>query len=437
MRLLAGHKEILRIALPAIVSNITVPLLSLIDVAIVGHLGDAAYIGAIAVGGMLFNIIYWIFGFLRMGTGGLTSQAYGRNDWREVTLLLIRAIGVGLIIASCLIFLHYPITQLAFHIIDTTLEVALWATRYFRICIWGAPAVLGLYALSGWFIGMQNSRFPMWVAITQNVVNILVSLTLVFGFGMKVEGVAIGTLVAQYAGFMMAVWLCIRYYGTLRIYIDIKAALMRRREMWRFFQVNRDIFFRTLCLVTVTMFFTSSGAAQGDIVLAVNTLLMQLFTLYTYIMDGIAYAGEALAGKYIGASDQKALRRVVRQSFLWSIMLSAFFITLYAVAGEPFLSLLTDDAEVLSLAGDYFYWTLAIPIAGFAAFTWDGIYIGATATRGMLTAMFSATILFFVLYFSTHVALGNHALWLAFISYLVCRGVVLSLLSPKLLRINR
>lgn len=309
-----GNKKILQIAIPSIVSNITVPLLGLIDVTIVGHLGSAAYIGAIAVGGMLFNIIYWIFGFLRMGTSGMTSQAYGRHDLNEVTRLLLRSAGVGLFIAFALLLLQYPIEKIAFTFIQTTEEVQQLSSLYFRICIWGAPAVLGLYSFSGWFIGMQNSRFPMYIAITQNIVNILVSLLLVYGLNMKIEGVAIGTLTAQYAGLFMAYLLWLRYYGPLKKRIKWHSFL-DKQAMYRFFQVNRDIFFRTICLVAVTVFFTSAGAAQGEVILAVNTLLMQLFTLFSYIMDGFAYAGEALAGKYIGANNPKALHRTVRQLF--------------------------------------------------------------------------------------------------------------------------
>ena len=289
-------RQILQIALPSIVSNITVPLLGLIDVAIVGHLGSPAYIGAIAVGGMLFNIIYWIFGFLRMGTSGMTSQAYGKRDLPEIVRLLMRSVGIGLAVALCLILLQVPIRQTAFLIIHPTAEVREMATLYFHICIWGAPAMLGLYGLSGWFIGMQNSRIPMYIAITQNIVNIIASLSFVCFFKMKVEGVAFGTLIAQYAGFIMGLVLWMSRYGKLKKYILWKGVL-QKEAMMRFFQVNRDIFLRTLCLVTVTLFFTSAGASQGEIILAVNTLLMQLFTLFSYVMDGFAYAGEALSGR--------------------------------------------------------------------------------------------------------------------------------------------
>ncbi len=369
-----GNKKILQIAIPSIVSNITVPLLGLIDVTIVGHLGSAAYIGAIAVGGMLFNIIYWIFGFLRMGTSGMTSQAYGRHDLNEVTRLLLRSVGVGLFIAFTLLALQYPIERTAFTFIQTTEEVEHLASLYFYICIWGAPAVLGLYSFAGWYIGMQNSRFPMYIAITQNIVNIAVSLLLVYGLGMKIEGVAIGTLT-----------------------------------------------------------FTSAGAAQGEVVLAVNTLLMQLFTLFSYIMDGFAYAGEALAGRYIGANNQKALHTTVRQLFGWGVGLSLAFTLLYSIGGQSFLGLLTDETTVIHASESYFYWVLAIPLAGFSAFLFDGIFIGATATHLMLKAMIVASVSFFLIYYGFRGAMGNHALWMAFITYLLLRGVMQGVMGRNIL----
>lgn len=426
------NKRILQIAVPSIISNITVPLLGLIDVTIVGHLGAAAYIGAIAVGGMLFNIIYWIFGFLRMGTSGMTSQAYGKHDLDEVARLLLRSVGVGLLIAIILVTLQYPIRKLAFTFIQTTEEVERLATLYFRICIWGAPAMLGLYGFAGWFIGMQNSRFPMYIAITQNIVNIAASLCFVYLFHMKVAGVAWGTLTAQYAGFLMALLLWRRYYGGLKKHVAWHEVL-KKEAMLRFFQVNRDIFLRTLCLVIVTLFFTSAGAAQGEIVLAVNTLLMQLFTLFSYIMDGFAYSGEALVGKYVGANNQPALYRTVRQLFIWGVGLSTGFTLLYFFGGKSFLGLLTNETSVIREAGNYFYWVLAIPLTGFAAFLWDGIFIGATATRQMFYSMLVASGSFFLVYYSLHEWMGNHALWLAFIVYLSLRGIMQAALSRKIL----
>lgn len=417
------NKKILQLAIPSIVSNITVPLLGLIDVAIVGHLGSAAYIGAIAVGGMLFNIIYWLFGFLRMGTSGMTSQAFGQRDLKEVTRVLLRAVGVGLFIALCLLLLQYPIRKIAFLLIDATPEVRELATVYFNICVWGAPAVLGLYSFAGWFIGMQNSRFPMFIAITQNVVNIVASLSFVYLLDMKIEGVALGTLIAQYAGLFMASLLWLRYYGRLKIAFRWRE-IIGKTAMKRFFQVNSDIFFRTLCLVAVTTFFTSTGARQGDVVLAVNTLLMQLFTLFSYIMDGFAYAGEAMTGRYIGARNNTGLQRMIRLLFRWGWGLSLSFTILYMIGGQDFLGLLTNDTTVINAAGSYCYWVLAIPLAGFAAFLWDGILIGATATRLMLYSMLVASGMFFLIYYIFYALMGNHALWMAFLIYLSLRGIM-------------
>ena len=415
------NRKILQLAIPSIVSNITVPLLGLVDVAIVGHLGSASYIGAIAVGGMLFNMIYWIFGFLRMGTSGMTAQAYGKRDLTEVVRTLLRAVGVGGLISLGLWILQSPILRGAFVLIDATEEVKRWASLYFNICIWGAPAVLGLYGFAGWFIGMQNSRFPMFIAIAQNIVNIAASLCFVFVLGMKVEGVALGTLIAQYAGLFMAFALWLKYYGRLKAYIDWDG-LWGGEAMRRFFSVNSDIFFRTLCLVAVTTFFTSTGARQGDVILAVNTLLMQLFTLFSYIMDGFAYAGEALAGRFIGAKNDVGLRKCIRLLFLWGIGLSLLFTILYAFLGRDFLGLLTNDTSVIEASGDYFYWVLAIPLCGFSAFLWDGIFIGATATRQMLCSMLVASATFFIIYYLFYRAMGNHALWMAFLGYLSLRG---------------
>lgn len=426
------NKRILGLAVPSIISNITVPLLGLVDVSIVGHLGSATYIGAIAVGGMLFSMIYWIFGFLRMGTSGLTAQAYGRRDLAEVILLFVRSLGIAFGLALLLILLQYPILKVAFTLIDATPAIEELASLYFRICIWGAPAVLGLYSFAGWFVGMQNSRFPMYIAITQNVVNIAASLFFVFVWNRGVAGVAMGTLVAQYAGLLMASLLWYGYYR--RLWQKLNWQMLTDYEAMRsFFILNRDIFFRTLCLVAVTTYFTSRGAEQGDIILAVNTLMMQLFTLYSYIMDGFAYAGEALTGRYVGAHNQADLRRMIRTLFAWGIGLALAFTILYGIGGSSFLSLLTNEQEVLNASSDYFYWVLAIPLAGMAAFLWDGIYIGATASRQMLYSMLVASVSFFILQRIFQQQMGNHALWMAFIAYLFLRGLVQTGLARKIL----
>ena len=424
------NRRILHLAIPSIVSNITVPLWGLVDVTIVGHLGATAYIGAIAVGGLLFNILYWNFGFLRMGTSGLTSQAYGRKDKEAEIRVLVQAVSVGLFSALAMLILQYPIERLAFRLLDTSAEVEQYAVTYFRICIWGAPAVLAQYGFTGWFIGMQNSRYPMYIAIVMNVINIVCSSCFVFLIGMKVEGVALGTVVAQYSGVIMAWWLWFYNYKELRGRITFKGSL-QLIAMRRFFTVNRDIFLRTLCLIGVTTFFTSTGARQGDVILAVNTLLMQLFTLFSYIMDGFAYAGEALSGRYVGACNLVQLKRAVKALFGWGVGLSLVFTLLYGIGGENFLGLLTNDTLVIETAGHYFYWVLAIPLAGFAAFLWDGILIGATATRFMLWAMLVASGSFFVIYYCFSGATNNHTLWLAFLVYLALRGIMQTIWSRR------
>lgn len=424
------NRQILDIAVPAIVSNITVPLLGLIDVAIVGHLGAAAYIGAIAVGGMTFNVIYWIFGFLRMGTSGMTAQALGRRDLHDTVRMLLRSLGISLAVALALIVLQKPLLWGIMQIMQPQAEVARLSSVYFNILIWGAPAMLGLFCLSGWFIGMQNSRLPMLVAITQNIVNIAASALLVFACGLKVEGVAFGTLIAQYAGFFMALTLCLTHYGRLRRYL-VWQGLWRRDAMSEFFSVNRDIFLRTLCMVSVMLFFTSAGSWQGDIVLAVNTLLMQFYLLFSYFMDGFAYAGEALCGRYYGARNRRSFVSTVNRLFAWGFSLSAVFTLLYAFGGNAFISLLTDEPSVVAASATYHFWALVLPAAGMAAFVWDGVFIGCTATRGMLLSMFSAALSFFVLFLTLRTPLGNHGLWIAFIAFVFMRGAVQTLIYRK------
>lgn len=421
-------RQILQIALPSIVSNITVPLLGMIDVAIVGHMGSPVYIGAVAVGSMIFNLVYWLFGFLRMGSSGLTSQALGRRDLTEVTRLLVRSVTIALGIALLLIVLQIPMKWASFALIGPTADVAPFAETYFYIVIWGAPAVLGLYSLSGWFIGMQNTRFPMFISIMQNVVNILTSLTLVYGFGMKIEGVALGTVIAQYAGFIVALGLLYRHYGRIRGYLVIKGTFVRE-AMGRFFNVNRDIFLRTLCLVAVNLYFTSAGARQGAVILSVNTVMMQLYLFFSYFMDGFAYAGEAIGGKTYGAKNAAAFHETLRRLWMWTLIVTTAYTLLYIVTGEWIVNLLTDEPQVREASSEYLWWAWLIPAAGSAAFIWDGIFIGITATRGMLVSSFISTLIFFAI---CHISLllppstlhENHFLWLAMVVYLAMRGII-------------
>ncbi len=424
-------KQILHLAIPSILSNITVPLLGLVDVAIVGHMGSANYIGAIAVGGMAFNIIYWIFAFLRMGTSGLTSQALGRRDMPEVVHTLLRAIVIGLGIALVLLVLQYPLRELIYRLISPEADIYLLAVTYYNICIWGAPAMLALYSLTGWFIGMQNTRAPMGVAISQNIINIIASLTLVFGFGMKVEGVALGTVIAQYAGLFIGIGFWLRYYLRLKKFI-LPQAIWKREEMVRFFNVNKHIFLRTFCLVGVMLYFTSAGARQGELILAANTILMELYLLVSYVMDGFAFAGEALGGRFIGAQNRTAFDEMLRRVTFWSILVTLLFTAVYYFFGHGILTLLTNEQEVIATAQTYLYGAAIVAITGTAAFILDGIFIGATATRDMLLSVFLSTLLFFLLYFLLRDIMGNHGLWLAYNGYLAFRGLVLYVRLPHL-----
>lgn len=426
-----SDKEILHLAIPSIVSNITVPLLGLVDLAIAGHLGSARYIAAISVGSMIFNVIYWLMGFLRMGTSGMTGQAYGARDARGIHMLLRRSLTMSLLIAAAFLVLQVPLREAALDLIHPSQAVWPLAAAYFNFVIWGAPAMLSLYSLNGWYIGMQDTRVPMFVAIFQNVVNIVASLLFVFVFGMKVEGIALGTLVAQWSGVLLSVVLLRAKLKKMKMMATVAGS---KRYSWAtFFRTDRDIFLRTLCLVAVNLAFTSAGARQGDLMLAVNTLLMTFYTLFSYVMDGFAFAGEALGGKYFGARDYAGLDRVIRRLLIrWGLSLAILFTAAYVLGGAFLLRLLTNDAQVVAAACPYAYWTWLIPLAGFAAFVYDGIFIGLTATRGMLVSSFTASVVFFGFigvailgpFFHTHPLLVNHVLWLAFIAYLAMRGVM-------------
>lgn len=420
----AIDRRILQIAVPSIVSNITVPLLGLVDVAIVGHMGSDTYIGAIAVGSMIFSVVYWLFGFLRMGTSGLTSQALGRRDLDEVSCTLSRALAAALSGGAAVIVLQWPLLACAMALMEPAPELTCAVDRYFRVCVWGAPAVLAVHALNGWFLGMQNSRVPMVVSIVQNVANILASALLVYAAGMKIEGVALGTLTAQYVGLVASLALLVRHYGRH----------IRGRMNWRgiaepaamksFVCVNRDIFLRTLCLVAVNFFFLSCGTSQGVLVLAANTLLMQFFTLFSYVMDGFAFSAEAICGRLRGAGDAEGLRAAVRRVFLWAVGLTVAYTAACSLGGTSFLSLLTDSENVVAEASAYLPWVVMVPVCGVAAFVWDGVYIGLTATRGMLLATSVAALCFAAVFIALFPVWGNHALWLSFLVFLSVRGMV-------------
>jgi len=424
------NRKILDLAIPNIISNITVPLLGIVDLILMGHLGDKVYIGAIALGGMIFNFIYWGFSFLRMGTSGFTAQAFGRGNQQEIIVTLSRALLVGLLASLLVILLQYPIDKLSFWLIDGSTDVEHYASRYFYIRIWAAPATISLYAFTGWFIGMQNARIPMIVAIAINVLNIGFNLFFVFVLGMKSDGVAWGTLLAQYAGLALSIYFFKKYYGHFLKSWE-KKAMMNLTELKQFFRVNKDIFIRTMALIFAMSFFTAKSAEANDTILAVNTILFQFFLFFSYFIDGFANAGEALAGRYIGAGDKKNLVRSVRLIFYWSMGISLLFSGLNAGAGKLILRLMTSNSVIISEAIPYLGWIVIIPIISFVAFIWDGIYVGATVSNHLRNSILIALIVFLVVYYVTRISLGNHGLWLALSCFLLVRSIYLSWFARK------
>ena len=406
----------------------------MIDIAILGHLESEKYIGAVALGGMIFNFIYFGFGFLRMSTSGFAAQAYGEGNKKEIILNLSRSLLTALIGSIFIIALQVPIAWAGFNLIEGSPEVEALAKEYFHIRIYAAPAAIGLYAFSGWFLGLQNSKYPMILAISVNVVNLLLNLFFIFGLGMKSEGVAYGTLIAQYVGLTIAIILYLYKYKGYQKYWD-KKAMLQLSALKRFVLVNRDIFIRTLMLLLALSFFTAESAKYGDMTLAVNTILLQFFFIYSYFIDGFAHAAEALVGRYIGAKDIKNLKHSIKRLFVWGTSISLIFTLIYFLSGKHLLYILTSNQDVIENSIPYIYWIVSIPILTYAAFIWDGIYIGATASVSMRNAMVISTMLiFFPLYYLLGRSMGNHGLWLALMIFMLSRGVILTLLSKRLFR---
>lgn len=419
-------REIWRLTIPNIVSNITVPLLGMADMAIAGRLGDStATIGALAIGTTIFNFIYWNCSFLRMGTSGLTAQAFGAGQERECANLLVRGVAMALALAVALLLLQRPIGRLAIGIMNGDDLVA----RYFFARIWAVPAAITLFAVNGWFIGMQNSATPMTIAIVQNVMNIAFSVWFAFGADMGLEGVAWGTVASQYGGAALAATALLRRYRHILRAADWRESI-RWQAMRRFFGVNRDIFLRSFCLVAAYTFFTAAAARMDDpTVLAVNSLLMQLFTLFSYMSDGVAYAAEALTGRFVGAGDSASLRDAIGRMFRISLAIAVAYVAVYTLWWSDLLRLFidadaADSGAILASAARYRIWIILSPLAGFAPFLLDGIMIGATLTRILRNSMFGAITIYFGIYFLLRGALGNDALWLAFLLFMIARGAL-------------
>ena len=446
------NRDILKLAVPSILANITVPIVGMVDIAVAGHLDtDAAtMIGGIAIGSMLFDLLYWNFGFLRIGTGGLAAQAYGRGDRAECTRVLARALGIALACALLLIAIQWIFVKAAFLFVDCTPQVRDLASRYFFIRIWAAPATLGLMALKGWFIGMQDSLSAMIADITVNGMNVLMSFVLALGVsiagwhydGMGFSGVAAGTVVAQYSGLIVSLTLLLVRYrrNTLSAMPAHELrGLFKGEQTGRFMKMNEDLFVRSLCFIAIYIGFTVISARYGDTLLAVSSILMKLLMVFSYFTDGFAYAGEALVGRYIGAQDRPMVRQAVKWTFIWSLSIALIFMAIYHVAGVPMLRLMTSDPVVVEASREYLPWLLLMPVVGCAAFTWDGIYIGATASRQMRNSMLWAVVAFAAVWTVGILALNHlgggmpeyrrvamHILMAAYFAHLLARTIYLS-----------
>jgi MATE family multidrug resistance protein len=447
------NKDILKLALPSILANITVPLVGMVDIAVAGHLdvNAATMIGGIAIGTMLFDLLYWNFGFLRIGTGGLAAQAYGRGDRKECARILSRALGISIAIAVVLLAIQWVFIKAAFLVVDCTPEVQNLASRYFFIRIWAAPATLGLMALKGWFIGMQDSVSAMVSDVTVNGMNILMSILLALGLvigdksivaGIGFPGIAAGTVIAQWTGLLISLGIIVFKYSRNTMSLlhkeDLKG-LFKGSETRRFFVMNRDLFIRSLCFIAIYIGFTVISARYGDTLLAVSSILMKLLMIFSYFTDGFAYAGEALTGKYIGAQDRPMVSQTVKWTFVWSMGIAFLFMLIYQFAGVPMLRMMTSDTTVIEAAKDYMPWLLLMPVVGCAAFTWDGIYIGATASRQMRNSMLWAVVSFVTVWAAGIIILNlqapeataynkaaMHMLMAAYFAHLLARTIYLT-----------
>ena len=403
----------------------------MVDLGLMGHLGSEKYIGAVALGGMLFSFIFWAFGFLRMGTSGFTAQAYGQRNLAETGNILIRSVVTAFAAGILLIVLQWPLGWVAFRLVDGSSQVELLAYQYFTIRIYAAPATLFIYAVIGWFIGMQNAKLPMVLAISINLLNVLLSLLFIKVLAMGSNGVAWANVISQYGGLVLGIYLLSFYWRQIGKKVVLADALSRVAFL-RFIHVNKDIFIRTLCLIFTLSFFTTQSANTSDTILAVNTLLFQFFYFFSYFVDGFAYAAEALAGKYIGSSDNGMLKKVIRKLFVWGAAIAGVFTLVFLFAGGSILNLLTNNPNIILAAKPYMFWVVLFPIITFSAFIWDGIYVGATASKAMRNSMLVITLLIFLpAYYLSQPIIGNNGLWLALMLFMGARGLFLCLMARK------
>ncbi|MDB5867500.1 MAG: family efflux transporter [Betaproteobacteria bacterium] len=418
---------------PIILANISVPLLGAVDTAVVGHLPEVYYIGAVAIGSMLFNFIYHLFNCLRMGTTGPTAQARGAGMHAEVRAMIGRALLLAGVIGAVVLALQLPILAFAFRVIDASPEVERYAREYFLIRVWAMPAVLCTYAIIGWFYGLGNARAPLVVQVFTNALNIVLAFLFVFNYGWGVPGVAAATLISEYAGLLLGAWYVQR---TLRTLPDEgpRARLLDRAKLKRMVSINSDIVLRTLCVVSVLGFFMAKSAELGDLTLAANQVLHHFLIFTSFALDGFAHAAEAILGEAFGQRDREAFRRGMRVVFVWAGIVGALNVVIYAVAGHGIIALMTGIPEVRAAAAGYLLWPVLMPLVSVWAYTYDGVYLAATHTKVMRNTVIVSFAVFLVLLYTLMPLYGNTGLWIAVAAFLGCRGVLLHLLFPHLLR---
>lgn len=417
---------------PLIFANISVPLLGAVDTAVVGHLPEAHYIGAVAIGAMLFTYIYHLFNCLRMGTTGPTAQARGAGDYAEVRALIGRALLLAGAIGGALTALQLPVLAFAFWLIDASPQVERYAREYFLIRVWSMPAVLAGYAIIGWYYGLRDARTPLVVQIVANALNIGLDFLFVFGFGWGVAGVAVASLVASYVGLLLGLW-CV--WRTLRALPGSgHARLLDRTALVRLVSINRDLVLRTFCVVSVLGLFMAKSAELGDVTLAANQVLHTFLVFTSFGLDAFAHAAEAILGEAVGRRDRAAFQRSMRVVFFWAALVGALNLVIYAVAGRGIIALLTRIPEVRAAAVDYLLWPIVLPLVSVWAYTYDGVYLAATRTTAMRNTVILSFVAYIVLLYALVPVYGNVGLWIALAVFLGVRGILLHLLYPALLR---
>ncbi len=424
------HKQLFALAIPMILSNITVPLLGLVDTAVMGHLDEAYYLGGSTVGAMVITFIVWLCGFLRMSTTGLSAQAYGAKDKEQDALILLRGLLVGLMLALVMIILQTFYLDVALMLAGGSAEVQLYARQYCDIRIWGLPASLMNLVILGWLLGNHQAKGVMWVLIVTNVINVVLDLIFVLVLEWQVQGVAFATLLSEYIGLALGLYF-IAFYNkqrkfSIRQYLKEQKQLFEKSALLAFFRLNRDILIRTLCLEICFVFITFQGARLGDEVVAANAILMNFILLISFGLDGIANAAEAMVGQAKGENSNNKLNLVVKTSLLWTFIFAMAFALLFAVLGEQMITLITNIPSVSALANQYLIWMIVLPLLACWCFLFDGIYVGLMQAKAMRNSMLIATFLcFFPTWFLLQ-SFGNHGLWAAFSCFMLARGITLA-----------